>query len=86
MTRAIIAVIILSIGIAIGSCLAVSRGSVRAGLRDLRPVIGKKYERLGLRARIVTMTWADSVQYRFTGSSKDRWCSVVAWRRWAETK
>lgn len=84
MIRAILAVITLLIGIAIGSCTSLSHSSTRPR-QDWHPVAGRRYERPGSRARTVVEVWPRGVQYRWD-DGRERSCTVETWRRWAERK
>ena len=85
MIRAILAVAILLIGIAIGSCLSLSRGAVRPNRQDWRPVPGVRYERPGARTRTVLEVWQKGVRYRYD-NGHERSCATGTWKRWATTK
>jgi hypothetical protein len=89
MKRAVIAVLILALGIAIGCCLAVSRGGTRpavaVAVQDWRPVVGRRYERPGSHARTVTEVWPGGVGYR-RDNGKERYCTIETWRRWVQRR
>lgn len=85
MKRAILAVLILSLGVLIGSCISVARSRVvaPATVQDWRPVRGQRYERPHARPRIVTAVDERCVTYHYDGSEKLRYCAPETWRRWA---
>lgn len=86
MKRIILVILPLLVGVAIGSCIAVTRGGTRpasvATVQDWRPVVGQRYSRLGARTRTVVETWPHGVAYRWD-KGKERYCTIETWRRWA---
>ena len=87
MRRAFLAILILCIGVVIGSCFPPSRAGPKrpAPPQDWRPVVGTRYERPGHRARTVVETWEKGVRYRWD-SGRERNCTYETWRRWAEQR
>lgn len=85
MIRTILAVAILIIGIAIGSCLSLSRGGTRPRRQDWRPVAGQRYERPGSRPRTVVEVWPKGVRWR-NDNGHEGSCTTQTWRRWATSK
>ena len=85
MRRGIVALVVLLIGIAIGSCIATARPREVTTRQDWRPVVGVRYERPGARARTVTVLRPEGVTYRWD-DGRERYCTAGTWRRWCEAK
>ncbi len=84
--RTLLAILILLIGFAIGSCIPLGHATPRsAPPQDWRPVVGRRYEHPGAHTRTVLEVWPRGVRYR-TDSGKERSCEIRTWKRWATSK
>ncbi len=86
MKRILIVVVILMLGIVIGTCLAVVRARSVSPAPSWPPRIGQRYEVPGSYARTVAEVWMQGVGYRRDGERRIRWCESGTWKRWAGRK